>query len=50
MCFLKFVNFLEGLKIGEYHLVSKAVCDNLRKSVRKDYTPYTQEEMDEMNN
>lgn len=50
MCFLKFVNFLEGLKIGEYHLVSKAVCDNLRKSVRKDYTPYTQEELDEMNN
>lgn len=50
MCFLKFVNFLEGLKIGEYHLVSKAVCDNLRKSVRKDYAPYTQEELDEMNN
>ena len=50
MCFLKFVNFLEGLKIGEYHLVSKAVCDNLRKSVRKDYTPYTQEELDEMSN
>lgn len=50
ICFLKFVNFLEGLKIGEYHLVSKAVCDNLRKSVRKDYTPYTQEELDEMNN
>lgn len=50
MCFLKFVNFLEGLRIGEYHLVSKAVCDNLRKSVRKDYTPYTQEELDEMNN
>jgi hypothetical protein len=50
MCFLKFVNFLEGLKIGEYHLVSKAVCDNLRKSVRKDYAPYTQEELDEMSN
>ena len=50
MCFLKFVNFLESLKIGEYHLVSKAVCDNLRKSVRKDYAPYTQEELDEMNN
>lgn len=50
MCFLKFVNFLEGLKIGEYHLVSKAVCDNFRKSVRKDYTPYTQEELDEMSN
>ena len=50
MGFLKFVNFLEGLKIGEYHLVSKAVCDNLRKSVRKDYVPYTQEELDEMNN
>lgn len=50
MCFLKFVNFLEGLKIGEYHLVSKAVCDNLRKSVRKDYAPYTQEELNEMSN
>ena len=50
MCFLKFVNFLEGLKIGEYHLVSKAVCDNLRKAVRKDYAPYTQKELDEMNN
>ena len=47
-CFLKFVNILEGLKIGEYRLVSKDVCDNLRKSVRKDYQPVSKAELEEM--
>lgn len=46
--FLKMINFFEGLKIGDYHLVSKTTCDNWRKAIRKDYTPYTQKEIAEM--
>lgn len=46
--FLKMINFFEGLKIGDYHLVNKATCDNWRKAIRKDYTPYTAEEIAEM--
>lgn len=46
--FLKVINFLEGLKIGEVHLISKRTLDTWRKSIRKDYTPYTKEELDAM--
>lgn len=48
MCFLKFVNILEGLKVFEHALVPKSVCDNLRKAIRKDYKPYTEAELAEM--
>ena len=48
MCFLKVVNFLEGLTIGEYHIISKSTCDNWRKAIRKDYKPYTEAELAEM--
>lgn len=50
LCVLKVINFLEGLKIGDLHIISKQTCDNWRKSIRKDYKPYTQEELDEMFN
>lgn len=46
--FLKVINFLEGLKIGEVRLISKKTLDTWRKSIRKDYTPYTKEELNAM--
>lgn len=44
LCVLKVINFFESV-----HIVSKTICDHWRKAIRKDYTPYTQEELDSMN-
>ena len=44
LCVLKVINFFESV-----HIVSKTTCDHWRKAIRKDYTPYTQEELDSMN-
>jgi bisphosphoglycerate-independent phosphoglycerate mutase (AlkP superfamily) len=44
LCILKVINFFEFTRI-----VNKAICDHWRKAIRKDYTPYTQEELDNMN-
>jgi hypothetical protein len=44
LCVLKVINFFESVRI-----VSKTTCDHWRKAIRKDYTPYTQEELDSMN-
>ena len=48
MCFLKIINFLEGLVVFNHHIISKDICDNWRKSIRKDYKPYTEEEIAEL--
>ena len=44
LCILKVINFIEST-----HIVNKTTCDHWRKAIRKDYTPYTQEELDSMN-
>lgn len=44
----KILNLLEGVTIMGVHIFPKTICDNIRKAIRKDYTPYTVEELEEM--
>ena len=44
----KIINVLESFHIGGFHMFPETLCENLRQSLRKDYQPYTEEEIKEM--
>lgn len=47
-CMLKIIDFIDSIHLGSHKLVPTITCNNWKKSIRKDYEPYSQEDLDSM--